>query len=638
MLRRDASTLISHFRRIRQIYSRISSPRLLSTSTSSSNTTLQLHLQRARQNYARFLATGCVGIGIIGGIVYLNQGSIKCNSLEIYVENSSPPHPHQHRQHQNASPLGILRGIHRILRLMSTVTIMCLDYGFEIYSNRGNEKEYEKLKKELYQIQLEEDKIVAEWIKTAGTPLEESTLRRLNEIRNQITAFSKTLEKNRENSQYSEVHQRGASRLLRLCENNGGVYIKLGQHLAQLDYILPWEYCEKLSKLLDRTPVSSYEEVRETIREDLGFDPEEMWADFGTAPIASASLAQVHVGTDRQGRRIAVKIQHRGLLESSYGDMKTITFAVNIVSKIFGDKFNYNWLAREMNMNLPIELDFEQEAANMQHCAKLLTNLVASGDVAIPRLYMSSKRVLVMSFEEGVYVSNIESWKKMKLNGANISKTISNIFCEQIFTHGFVHCDPHTANLLVRPHPKISGRAQIVLLDHGLYKKLDDKFRRSYCRLWNAIVRSDVNDIKRYCADLKIGEVYPLFAAMLTLRPWDDIVSRDLNKFHNKAVKDDGEALKMYTQKYIYQIVNILQHLDSDMLLLLKTNDCLRHLDKELDTPVNSIITVAEKTSSNILREDMSTVSSWTQGIDILWKYFDVQLRILALEIWGKSR
>lgn len=65
----------------------------------------------------------------------------------------------------------------------------------------------------------------------------------------------------------------------------------------------------------------------------------------------------------------------------------------------------------------------------------------------------------------------------------------------QMFRHGSVHCDPHGANVLVRPHPEAkrgSGRPQLVLLDHGLYRELTEEFRVDHCRLWKAMVFKDI--------------------------------------------------------------------------------------------------------------------------------------------------
>ena len=93
-------------------------------------------------------------------------------------------------------------------------------------------------------------------------------------------------------------------------------------------------------------------------------------------------------------------LQHEGLLEGSNGDMVAITFLVGLASKLFKG-FSYNWLSREMNENLPKELDFRNEAANLEKCTRLLHKMIADRDIVIPKVYETSTRVLCMSFEEG---------------------------------------------------------------------------------------------------------------------------------------------------------------------------------------------------------------------------------------------
>lgn len=73
------------------------------------------------------------------------------------------------------------------------------------------------------------------------------------------------------------------------------------------------------------------------------------------------------------------------------------------------------------------------------------------------------------------------------------------------YQFGYVHCDPHPHNLLVRPHPRNPHHAQIVLLDHGLYRTLTDDFRHNYTRLWHSIVMSNEEGIKRYAHALNAG-------------------------------------------------------------------------------------------------------------------------------------
>lgn len=91
-----------------------------------------------------------------------------------------------------------------------------------------------------------------------------------------------------------------------------------------------------------------------------------------------------------------------------------------------------------------------------------------------------------------------------KLLVSDIAKLIASVFNEQVFLEGFVHCDPHPANLMVR---KQNGGPFLVLLDHGLYKQLDDDFRIQYAYLWRSLMMADVKGIKESCKSLGVDEM-----------------------------------------------------------------------------------------------------------------------------------
>ena len=366
---------------------------------------------------------------------------------------------------------------------------------------------------------------------------------------------------------------------------------------------------------------------------DLGKAPEELFEFVERAPIASASLAQVHVAYGHDGKKYALKVQHEGLLEGSNADRAAITFVIDQISYLFKG-FSYKWLTREMNKNLPLELDFEHEAANLSRCRALFEgdDRVAFPDV---REDMTSKRVLCMSFEEGVYVNDFRGMKELGVDLADVARTVSSVFCEQIFRYGFVHCDPHQHNLLVRKHPFLGskGRAQIVLLDHGLYRNLSEEFRMNYCRLWRGILLGDESEIKKYCTKLNAGHLYSLLAAVLTMKPWNDIVSKDMGRLQSTGSNGEMEMLQAYAKRYLFDIVRLLGVVPSELLLLLKTNDCLRHIDVALGVPVNTATIVASTTARVVLSEDIQDCKSLTGTLSALLMYVKLELRVVALRI-----
>ncbi|EFN51969.1 hypothetical protein CHLNCDRAFT_32749 [Chlorella variabilis] len=459
-------------------------------------------------------------------------------------------------------------------------------------------------------------------------------------------------------------HQRGANRLLACCFKNGGIYIKLGQHIGMLDHLLPAEYVETMREhMLDRCPVSTYEQVRQTIQEDLGRVPEELFAQFAHQPVASASLAQVHEAVDHDGRRLAVKVQHRGLREASALDLATIDFLVRAVKALAPDQ-DFTWLVEESKENLPLELDFQHEAANSARCAANLGSRRSRvrGRVAVPAVDLSrtSHRVLTMEFVEGVKVTDAAGLAALGAEAGEVSRLISETFNEMIFTFGDVHCDPHAANLLVRRTPdgpgpapaaadsaggsswqggeggvKAKGRWQLVLLDHGLYRRLTDDFRLEYAGLWHSLVFADEAGIRKHSTAMNAGDAVPLFAGMLTQRPWEEITKKEPSeRLRLRYTAEERERIQDYAAQYATQIGDLLRRMPRPLLLLLKTNDCLRAVDLALGRPaVNSFVITARESARALachrLRHRPGMLSRLAVAADLA----GVEVRMAALRL-----
>ena len=275
-------------------------------------------------------------------------------------------------------------------------------------------------------------------------------------------------------------------------------------------------------------------------------------------------------------------------------------------------------------------------------------------DVVVPdvvRAY-SSERVLTMSFEAGVNGTQRAQIEASGVDAAKASRLVSRAFCAQTFTAGFVHCDPyidnilpgvhsrsqqkllawsclffflhsrifsrvsfpvfsfsspcvalrHAANVLVRAGPR--GAPTLVLLDHGLYRELDADFRLEYARLWRALALGDTRGIAASAHALGVGEFYPLFAAMLTQRPWDDIANPDLNSLRADAAEGDGVMIRGYAQRYAREITLVLDKVPRQLLLLLKMSDCLRHLERALGGQVNTHVITAHACADALYAHD----------------------------------
>lgn len=409
----------------------------------------------------------------------------------------------------------------------------------------------------------------------------------------------------------SRLHRTSAERLLRLCRENGGVYIKVGQHLANLDYLIPREYIEVLSSLFNDAPQSDIKDVYKVIEEDLGRSPDELFERFDPNPIASASLAQVHVAYCKKTKtKLAVKVQHRGLRETSAGDLFAVTTVVRLIDSWFPD-FTFGWIADEMAPQLPKELDFQREGRNAEKAAK---HIEQSGlPCCIPTVLWenTSPRVLTMEFEEGFKSTDVEALEASGLKKSDVARLVSSVFNSQVFHSGFVHCDPHPGNCLIR-RSKTTGKPEMVLVDHGLYKTLDDDFRITYAELWRSLMMADLEGIQSACSRLGVDEMYPLFAAMLTARPYDEIIERSRtgslpsNSVSSNAgvgSQADKAVIRGYAKQFLGDIVSLLGILPPQMLLLLKMNDCLRHIDMALESPTNTLV-IAGRYASRAVYDD----------------------------------
>lgn len=374
----------------------------------------------------------------------------------------------------------------------------------------------------------------------------------------------------------SKAHEFGAQKLLELCCANKGVYIKVGQHIGALDYLLPPEYVRTMRILHSSAPQSSLSDVLTVLKEDLKKDPSEVFESIEPKPLGAASLAQVHRATLKDGTVVAVKVQHRSVKNNSYVDIKSMSALVKLTSFVFPD-FKFEWLVDETKKNIPQELDFYQEGKNAEKVQSMFSGYHW---LKVPKIYwdLTTPRVLTMEYVEGGQANDLQYLRKNNLNPYEVSSKLGRLYSHMIFIHGFVHSDPHPGNVLVR---NVDGSAEIVLLDHGLYANLSDNFRWEYSKLWLAILDSNKEAMQRHATNLGVGDLYGLLSCMVAGRTWDTIMTGMRKKKYDST---ERQVFQKQVPNILPKITEVLERVNRQMLLVLKTNDLIRSIDYCLNT------------------------------------------------------
>jgi len=442
-------------------------------------------------------------------------------------------------------------------------------------------------------------------------------------------------------------HKRCANRTLNVLEKNGSIFIKLGQHLSSMGYLLPLEWTETFVPLQDKCPVSSYESVQDMFLRDTGHRIEDDFDDFSREPIGAASLAQVHTARLKGSQqRVAVKVQHPSLEEWVPLDLALTRFTFRTIKRAFPE-YDLEWLSSEMEFSLPQELDFTQEGENATTAREFFAKHT-NFPLVIPKVISASKRILVMDYINGSRVDNAEYLKAHSISPDEVSATLARIFNVMIFQSGApLHCDPHGGNIAIRHNPnrRYPYNFDVVLYDHGLYRFPDDKLRRNYAKLWLAVIDADEARMRKYAYEVGgiTDDQFPLFASAITGRDYR-VLTRKQIATSTRDAKEKEAINDIFGDNLLQQLVQLLGDVPRIILLILKTNDLTRSLDESLGAtqPMRPILILAKYASRTVWEEQKEMIRRqgsllWPNNMWHLFKAWFEFARI-ELKLFGYER
>ncbi|HEX5761354.1 MAG TPA: AarF/UbiB family protein [Thermoanaerobaculia bacterium] len=282
--------------------------------------------------------------------------------------------------------------------------------------------------------------------------------------------------------------------LRRRLEILGPTYIKLGQVLALRQDLLPPAVTEELKNLLDRLPVVSFPRYLELIAADLRRPVGEMFASIDPAPIGSASIAQIHRATTREGDSVILKVVKPGIRETLNRDAKLLGI-LGAFLQLFLSRYRPRQVIAEFVEYTRREVDLRREADNAETFAANFRDLP---DVVFPRIYRqySGRGVLCMEFLDGFKPSDPRIEELSAAERDRVVDLGAAAIIRMLFKDGFFHADLHPGNLLVLRGR--GGAVQAGFIDLGMVGRFDGDLRRTLLYYYYTLVLGDAENAARY--------------------------------------------------------------------------------------------------------------------------------------------
>lgn len=283
-------------------------------------------------------------------------------------------------------------------------------------------------------------------------------------------------------------------RLRLAMEELGPIYIKFGQLLSTRRDFLETDLADELQSLQDNVPPFKTPSIRDLLSDALEEPLDEVFASISDLPLASASVAQVHAATLKNGDEVVIKTLRPGIEATVKADIALMKWLADFAESLssLGKRLHLIEVVNDYERVILDELNLQSEAANT---SELRHNFESSQELYVPKIYWdyTRKNLLVMERIDGIPVTDVQSLNKHNINLKALAETGVNIFFTQVFEHNFFHADMHPGNIFVS---KENGeRPQYIAIDCAIIGTLsqDDQdylaknllaiFKRDYRRV-----------------------------------------------------------------------------------------------------------------------------------------------------------
>ncbi|AXE32322.1 ubiquinone biosynthesis protein UbiB [Chromobacterium phragmitis] len=288
----------------------------------------------------------------------------------------------------------------------------------------------------------------------------------------------------------NESGQPTAVRVRLAFEELGPTFIKLGQILSTRVDVFPPDWIEEFEKLQNRVPPVPAEAVRRLVKEALGSEPGELFAEFDMRPIGSASIAQVHRARLKDGSEVAVKLRRPGIAEKVEADLRILAHLAHLLELEFPELRRYqpSGIVAQFSRSLRRELDLAIEARNMERFAKDFTD---DPFVTVPQVHWAytNAAVNVQSYVDGVPASDLARLRDSGLDPVLLAQRGADAVLKMILINGFFHADPHPGNVF------FLSEHRIAFIDFGMVGRISHVRRDEIVDLLSAVAEHNEHGI-----------------------------------------------------------------------------------------------------------------------------------------------
>ncbi len=263
----------------------------------------------------------------------------------------------------------------------------------------------------------------------------------------------------------NEFEMKSAEQITAALGNMKGVLMKLGQMASFVNEGFPEHLRTQLATLQSDAPPMSAELAAGVIREELGGEPLDVFAEWDPKPLASASIGQVHRARLHDGTPVAVKVQYPGVEQAITADLANTAMLTHMLGAVFKG-LDVKPFVEELKARVGEELDYELEASRQE---KFRSIFDGHPTIVVPRVHRkySTGKVLTTELSDGVRFVDTESWSQPERDIAaeSIYRFVFRSFNRNLLFNG----DPHPGNYLFEKGGPLGVR--VVFLDFGLVKE-----------------------------------------------------------------------------------------------------------------------------------------------------------------------